>query len=71
VDAYNYSLDKVTIFRPDLRLCYTIFPQLKTYVVARAPTNSTASNDVVRGQERVFFGQMRTENQESELIVNS
>src|SRR5262245_8218554 len=29
VDAYQYGLDKVTIFRPDLRLFYTIFPQLK------------------------------------------
>jgi ankyrin repeat protein len=43
VDAYQYGLDKVTIFRPDLRLCYTIFPQLKAYVVEREPTNTTAS----------------------------
>jgi ankyrin repeat protein len=54
VDAYNYGLDKVTIFRPDLRLCYTIFPQLKAYLVERASTNSRAGGDAttVRMEER-------------------
>jgi ankyrin repeat protein len=52
VDAFQYGFDKVMIFRADLQLCYTVFPQLKAYVVARAPTNGTASSDGVRMEER-------------------
>jgi ankyrin repeat protein len=53
VDAYQYGLDKVQIFRPDLRLCYTIFPQLKAYVVTRGSTNLDAPRElsVVRMEE--------------------
>jgi ankyrin repeat protein len=54
VDAYIYRFDKVTISRPDLRLCYTIFPQLKAYLLESAPTNSTVNNELptVRMEDR-------------------
>ena len=53
VDAHIYGLDKIMIFRPDLRLCYIIYPQLKAYLVARTSTNSTGMElPTLRMEER-------------------